>query len=658
VVENHSGSTRVARAGQLLTIAAAFGLAFGLLEAVILLGLQESGLAAWQWIRDGVAAPILWVSPAFNLVLYCLVSLLWAGAAVAFRRVQFAPWAAGFFAWMGFFALLAATGRLTDLACAVLSLGCGVRVAMWFRQDAERAMRSVQRALPCMALVCLLIGCAAALFGLAQEKILEPRQYAALPAAPANAPNILLIVMDTVRADHLSAYGYTRNTSPNFDRLAREGRLYRNAYSTASWTLPSHASMVTGLLPHEHGADMHPLRPQAFTLAEFLDERGYATAGFVANTIWCTRPAGFAQGFVHQEDYFGNWQDAVSRAVYSQKAMEGVLELFGVYRDITRKSAADVNSGLLAWLDRRGADFPNRPFFAFLNYFEAHEPVFPPAPYDALYGPASRVSGRVPIDYNASPPGSVSPQAQQVQIDAYDGAVAYMDAQLGALWSELERRGLAANTLLMVTADHGESLGEGGLYGHRSSLRLEQIHVPLLLRYPAGIAAGESVSQAVSLKQIPATVMDVAHFAGAPFPGRSLLLSVAGSDIATGEEIVSELTGVHDGGMPAFWPISAGDLRSLITPRWHYVERSDGARELYDLANDRAEQRNLTTSDQGRLMAAALGQQLGWRTGTARASEAVAAPAASEKTKAARAGSAPSEFVPRKASKPRVEADH
>ena len=139
----------------------------------------------------------------------------------------------------------------------------------------------------------------------------------------------MLVVLDTVRADHLSAYGYYRRTSPNFDRLAAQGSLFLNAYAGSSWSLPSHASMFTGLLPHEHGADPVPLAAHHTTLAERLAARGYATGSFVANTIWCTRAAGLAQGFARHEDYFGNAWDGISRTVYAQKLLDAALRTAG-----------------------------------------------------------------------------------------------------------------------------------------------------------------------------------------------------------------------------------------------------------------------------------------------------------------------------------------
>jgi arylsulfatase A-like enzyme len=511
---------------------------------------------------------------------------------------------------MGCYPLLAATGRLSDAACAALGLGIAVQAARWAARRAEFVPLFFQRALPALALTALSVAAAVLYYEWKKCHVDEPRHYAQLPAPAAGAPNVLLIVMDTVRADHLSAYGYARRTSPHLERLAREGALFQNAFATSSWSLPSHASLFTGLYPFQHRADPLPLSPEFLTLAEFLNAHGYATASFVANTIWCTHAAGIAQGFVHHEDYFGNAWDMASRTVYSQKALEGALALFGEYRAVERKRAEDINRSLLRWLDQR----PNRPFFVFLNYFDAHEPVFPPAPYDAMFAPPSEIRDREPFEFKAALPGSIPAREQQAQIAAYDGAIAYMDAQIGALWAELERRGLAENTLLIVTSDHGESLGEGGLFGHQSSLRREQVHVPLLLRWPGGVPAGRQFAAAVSLQQIPATLVHLARPGSAGrFPGRSLaaLWSTPGEASREARPVLMELARVPESDVPPFWPVYHGALRGVVVGRWHYIERSDGAVELYDLLTDRAEQRNLAASPQGRTRTQDLRRELG-----------------------------------------------
>jgi arylsulfatase A-like enzyme len=503
---------------------------------------------------------------------------------------------------MGSYPLLAATGRLSDLACAALGLGVAVRVGLLVHKRGVVARQTFARALLAVCALALVAAAGSMSYAWLTANARELEQYAQLPTPAAGAPNVLLIVMDTVRADHLSAYGYARRTSPHLERLAREGARFENAFATSSWSLPSHASLFTGLYPFQHRADPQPLRPEFLTLAEFLNAHGYATASFVANTIWCTHSAGIAQGFVHHEDYFGNVWDMASRTVYSQKALEAVLTFFGEYRAVERKRAEDINRSLLRWLDRR----PDRPFFVFLNYFDAHEPVFPPPPYDAMFAPQSEVSEREPLEFKAASPGSVSTRERQAQIAAYDGAIAYMDAQIGRLWAELERRGLAENTLLIVTSDHGESLGEGGLFGHQSSLRIEQIHVPLLLRLPGKVPAGIAPQNAVSLRQIPSTVSDLACLNDSGrFAGLSLceLWRKNGAKRGAAPPVLMELARVPESDVPAFWPVFHGTLRSVVSGRWHYIERSDGAVELYDLISDPREERNLAATRAGREMA-------------------------------------------------------
>ncbi|MBI3661462.1 MAG: sulfatase [Acidobacteria bacterium] len=608
---------RLARSEDILKLSLCFGLATGLCEGAILLGLQEASLAAWPMIRDGVAPPILWISPAFDALLFLTFGAVWASAA-AFARRDLRAWAAGFFGWMGSYSLLASTGRLKESASIVLGLGMGALVGRQFARDTEKRLRIVRRALlPIVTGLALLLG-AGVHQAEREERASEERLYEKLPAAVPGAPNVLLIVLDAVRADHLSAQGYPRATSPNIERLAREGTLYLSAYSTSSWSLPAHASLITGLFPFEHRADLWPLRPEFVTLAEFLSARGYMTASFAANTLWCTSAAGFTHGFAHHEEYFANVPDMISRTLFGRKAMKPALAAAGEYRELNRKTAATVNQEMLAWLDQRQLQTVRRPFFVFLNYFDAHEPAFPPAPYDGIFAPAGQINGRRPIDFKGSPPGSVPREAAQAQVDAYDSAIAYMDAQLGALWAELERRGLAGNTLLIVTSDHGEALGEQGWFGHRGSLRAELIHVPLLVRLPWRVPAGARPETPVSLQRVAATIADVAGLeSGAPFAGSSL--AVASGARGAGEliePVLAEVRGIPGGKMPEYWPLAQGDLRALVTQRWHFIERNDGHVELYDRTGDPRLERNLAGTMEGRAVVEEFRRQLARLGGT------------------------------------------
>jgi arylsulfatase A-like enzyme len=266
----------------------------------------------------------------------------------------------------------------------------------------------------------------------------------------------VLITLDTTRADHLGAYGYRLDTSPHFDALALESRRYTEAYSTSSWTLPAHASLFTGKFPTTHGAQYAPdgalalgreieapagvrargLPASTPTLAGLLGQAGYRSAGFVAGP-WLLRSFGLARGFDH-------WDDA------------GILDHGG-------RAAADVTHAAIEWLRAR----PEGPFLLFLNYFDPHFP-YEPSPEDAK---------------RFLPPGTAPDPTQREQWGAlYDAEIRRMDASLGELLAFLEEEGLYDDTLIVVTSDHGELLGEHDEWGHGRLLYQELVRVPLLVK--------------------------------------------------------------------------------------------------------------------------------------------------------------------------------
>ena len=196
----------------------------------------------------------------------------------------------------------------------------------------------------------------------------------------------------------------------------------------------------------------------------------------------------------------------------------------------------------------------------------------------------------------------MSPQAVQAERDAYDGAIAYLDHQLGLLVDQLARRGVLENTLVIITADHGEQFGEHGLFGHINSLYLPLVHVPFLILFPSRVPAGIHVSQPVSLRDLPATIADLVGLRqNNAFPGRSLERSWRRgpeSRPSLAEPALSEITRceVEQG----WYPIAAGDMQSLVVGRLHYIRRGDGREELYDIVSDARETEDLAERDDGR----------------------------------------------------------
>lgn len=347
--------------------------------------------------------------------------------------------------------------------------------------------------------------------------------------APSARPPIVLIVVDTLRADRLPAYGYRKIETPAIDGLAADGVLFENAYTHVPLTLPAHASLFTGLLPPEHGvrdnlgyrldAQKHP------TLAALLEESGYATGGGIS--AWVVRGAtGLGSGFDFYED--------------SLVAPAGV-DVAG----LVQRPGGETLDRVLPWLD----EVQGSPFFLFFHIYEPHSPFEPPEPWKSRYP------------------------------DPYDGEVAASDAIVGRLLEELRRRGLYDRALVMLTADHGEGLYDHGEEFHGILLYREVLHVPLVVKLPGGSRRGERVAAPVPLVDVAPTLLEAAG-ARAPkaFAGRSLL------EARSAQPVYSETyyPRVHLG-----W----SQLTSVVDERYHYIESPRP--ELYDIVADPRETQDL-----------------------------------------------------------------
>jgi arylsulfatase A-like enzyme len=411
-----------------------------------------------------------------------------------------------------------------------------------------------------------------------------------LPSAGPAHPNVLLLVIDTQRADHLSSYAYGRPTTPRLDSLAKEGVLFERAHSPASWTLPSHASLFTGRWPHEHHAG-DPLRPfldgRYPTLAEALRDSGYATGAFVANTFWVGRQVGLQRGFTRFEDFLLTAADVPFTPLLGRKVQWEVAPKWG-WVDLPGRRRADfMHRRLLGWLD----DVGNRPFFAFVNYMDVHGPFLAPPPFSTMF---SKSDARTKVTEIELAPTTVEASDRlktrlQESIDSYDGSLAYLDHEIGNLLDTLEKRRVANDTLVIVTSDHGESFGEHGLVNHGNSLYLDQTHVPLIIRFPARVPAGVRDGRPVSLTALPATVLRLIGVTDQRFSGPSVMeQAVDRSGVQAAMTEVARRRAV-----PNDWPSARGSLKSLVTDRWHFIVSEPGAIELYDVTNDMGELRNL-----------------------------------------------------------------
>jgi arylsulfatase A-like enzyme len=575
-------------------LSAWMGLLTGLVELLILVARKylysSAALGSLQINRH-----YAWMIPTANLMIFTTVGLVLALVArIGPRAVR--PHVRWVLVWLGLLTILLGVQRLHPGACVALAMGATSLVRRLRLRSPIRSRLLVPIGLVVMSGIVLVLGALA----YNREALAEGRSLARLPAVRSGAENVLLIVLDTVRADHLGMYGYGRDTTPSLDRLARQGVRFERARATAPWTLPAHASMFTGQWPHRLFSGPHqPMNASVPTLAEFLRDRGYQTAGFVANNYFCNSWFGLNRGFIHYEDHFDGDQvvspTSILRCSELGKRLLAAVEKQGSHY-VPRKDAARINGDFLRWLAQRRSD---RPFFAFLNYIDAHDPYLVPAGFTRHFGvaPDGPKDLAVLLDWQRSDKGRLSPREINLARDAYDDCIAALDERLGQLFDELERQGVLRNTLVIVTADHGEELGEHGLYGHAMSLYRPETHVPLLFFGPS-VPRGSVVDQAVGLRQLPTTVLDLLGWGGSsPFPGRPLARLWTGSpgdDRPGAEPILSETT-VEQVARDARSrvPAQRGTMRALVEGAYTYIRNGDGAEELYDLDRDPGETANL-----------------------------------------------------------------
>jgi len=414
-------------------------------------------------------------------------------------------------------------------------------------------------------------------------------------------PNIVLITMDTVRADHLSAYGYKRDTTPNLARLADKGVLFENAISASSWTLPSLSAIYTGLLPHQSGANaFRPLNPGWKTVESVLGHHGYATAGFNANYYYGESGWGLGSGFGMYDDDRTTLLYNLSRMLVGRAAVQPIYQNLDRYDAFYRRDAAKLNADVFRWLRHRPA---SRPFYIYINYFDAHSPYLPPAPYNHRFG---RLPESVVRRWSAKggfrPRHPLPAADRQALIDGYDNSLAYLDSQIGRLVKFLKSTPAGKDTIFLISADHGEAFGEHGAYQHGNDLHREEIHVPLIA-YGAGIPAGKRIAPPVANRELFATAIDLALGNEVPLHPYSLArFWQTDSPQQIAQPVVSELSA----------SLSEQDAAgiSLTTAHWHYILTTKGDRFLYNWETDPAEKDNLSASAQGQPVVARLNSRL------------------------------------------------
>jgi len=598
----------------LLLLSAWCGLVAGLLEVGTVV-VRKQVFESDQLYR--MSRHFVWLIPFSNLCVFVALGLFGCGVILVWpsRGRWIFTRGLGAFALLPF--ILAAFPRIYSLAWFVVALGLAAHFVPLIERRRRACRRFVLLSFPVAVAVVASLAASISLGDWTKQA-----RERARPLPPPGSPNVLLIVLDTVAAGHLSLHGYERATSTTLAELAERGIRFDSARAASSWTLPSHASMFTGRWTHELSAGwFRPLDQTHPTLAEFLGDRGYATAGFVANKWYCAVDSGLARGFTVYDDYIFPGLTAFKMAVLGRRALERCnafvesedwLEAVGLlgyaqrlwrwlYTD--RKAAAGVNRELLDWLARRAQ--PERPFFAFLNYIDAHYP------YELLPGRLHRF-GAEPDDkrlrsliqhWSDVDKATVLPKGVAFVADLYDDCIADLDEQLGKLVDLLDDRGVLERTWLIVVSDHGESFGEHtGDFCHGVSLYDTALHVPLIIIPPGGKPTRQIVKEAVSLRDLAATIVDVVgQGAGSPFPGVSLARCwkppgpMAAIPAPSALPALAEVV-PHDLVNRDYWgvPQQQSPLRAVLEKGWKYIRRVDGAdEELYHLSDDAKEERNL-----------------------------------------------------------------
>ena len=389
--------------------------------------------------------------------------------------------------------------------------------------------------------------------------------------------NVLLVSIDTVRADHLSVYGYERATTPALEALAQQGVRFDAAYAPTATTAPSHASLFTSLYPPTHRVikNGRVLAEEHETLAEVLARWGYQ-CGAVVSSYVLHHKFNFDQGFDSWDDDFRAANAPVGVTTWEGVEVEG--KFYGRADDTTQRAQA--------WLEARAVD---QPFFLFVHYYDPHDPYDPPPGWAQRFEKDLAVASSSGLD---------------LLIAGYDAEIAYTDQEIGRLLEVLDTQGLAEETLVVVTGDHGEGLWDHNHLNHGAQIYEEAVRIPLILRWPGRIAPGGSISTPVQLTDVAPTILELAGPGAMGSPPLDELLREKGG-APRGHSLVPELSGRGESG-PIYlyrrhyegemigptW--TEGEKFGLREGRWKYI-RGDSreSEELYDLEKDPGEHNDL-----------------------------------------------------------------
>jgi arylsulfatase A-like enzyme len=584
-------------ARQVLLLGAWLAITAGLAEGLahLVLGRRVHGFVY-------LGPDVYWMAPVANLVWLALPTTILALGARLLPGGLSRRTAVTLLGGMAWVAVMLLVPRLHHGSAILLGIGLGTVSARLTAREPPTGWRWSRAGLLWSVAGLLVLASGPRLVRRLREASAPP-----LPPAPApGAPNILLIIWDTVRRSSLGVYGAARPTTPELGQRRGQLLMFTHAFAASSWTLPSHASFFTGALPHQLSTGWtQPLDRARPVIAEWMRDQGFETAGFVANVLYCNRSYGLGRGFAHYEDYRLTPGAFVENSAIGRAFITSALlrRLVGYWQIPGRSDAGRITDAFLRWEAARDR---GRPFFAFLNLFDAHKPYLPPPEFARrfssggprrtdLYTSLPQLGGFV-ADANRR----MSRADMAVEEEAYDGAILYLDHQLDRLLDELGRRGVLQNTVVIVTADHGESFLEHGAIGHGKNLYRETTEVPLLILDGRGSIPPGEVAEPVTLADLPATLVTLSGSrAASPFPGGSLI-SAEGTAAASGSPVISELRKVDD----TTW------THAIVSHGYRAIWDRDSV-FLFRLDWDPGETMNLASSPENGPVLARLREELG-----------------------------------------------
>ncbi len=610
------------------------GLCVAIIGSAVLASIEVS-LAAWITsqkqhggaMTNELVVAALGKAALTHALLWCTVMVLFSAGIAGFilRRTATPPEP---LLWAIFILLAGAVVVPADLGLASLNKGwmvpagyAGVSVLAAVTFAAATAARTLLRArwfrrfVGALAALCLALIVASGVV-LVRSPLYDASTFrvsdsGVRAASRPGRPNVLWIVLDAVRADRLTCYGYDAPTTPFLDEWSERAIVYEGAVTNAIWTVPSHASMFTGLSLRQHCTDAQTpwLAKPITTVAEVLQANGYATAS-ISNNPWVSPTTNLVQGFADQ--VVVSWLRHLSRF-----SLEYICELRGITPPFSwldgDYGSAVTNQLVARWLDRRVAE--QRPFFLFINYMEAHLPYRVPGRYRRMF--MTDAEARRSYDLRHSAYGDVvwafngrfnyhggdfTSQADRHILERqYLAAIRYLDDRVRETIGMFEARGLLDNTLVIITADHGEHLDTHGMWSHYFHTYNDLTHVPLLIREPGRREALRAAAP-VQPSDLYATILsatlgsfeqpfgedlhDLLGLANRPPPQRVVVVEQGEPDVPTSRELSQSPN-------PQL-AYRAEPRRAAVDGRFKYIRSISGRRELYDIVADPGELCDLT----------------------------------------------------------------